>query len=303
MLFLHENKKQASFFGYCDDWNLIQEAHMSRKGILHILWNRTSHSKSVYCDDQWIVLPANSIATLTSFYHLKMSESSKGIVSFFFNREFYCLRDHDHEISCNGILFFGAQSIPLIIIPQDKRKMFESLWNVFMDEFKIQDIVQNEMLLALLKRLIIQITRIAKESFHYNQLEPSRIDTVRKFHMLVDEHYKAKKKVSDYSLLMGIAAKTLTNIMLVAKQESPLQVIHNRIILEIKRLLLYSNKALNEISTELQFEDIGQMAKLFKKKTGFSPIEFRRSILKMQEQLPKGNPAIKKGKSDIYRLN
>jgi AraC-like DNA-binding protein len=62
-------------------------------------------------------------------------------------------------------------------------------------------------------------------------------------------------------------------------------------------------KALNEISTELQFEDIGQMAKLFKKKTGFSPIEFRRSILKMQEQLPKGNPALKKGKSDIYRLN
>lgn len=302
MLLLHEIIERGSFFGFSDDWLEILEAHSSRKGIMHIFWNKSSGTKSFFCDDHWLVLPANSIATLTSFHHIKMDENSRGIISFFFNRDFYCLRDHDQEISCNGILFFGAQQIPIVKIPDEKTQMFEALFQVFMEELKIHDPIQNEMLLALLKRFIIQITRLAKDSYHYNNLNPNYIETVRKFHLIVDENFRKKKKVIDYALPLGIAAKTLTNLMAAAKQDAPLNVIHNRIILEVKRLLLYGNQSWNEISENLNFDDPSQLSKLFKKKTNYSPMDFKKNYFEKQLLSSKGKIDKKKGNPDIYRL-
>ncbi|WCL48326.1 helix-turn-helix domain-containing protein [Leptospira sp. GIMC2001] len=302
MILIHEILLKGSFFGYTDDWIMIQDIHQSRKEIMHILWNRSHETKEFFCDDKWISLPANSLATLNSLYHIRMDERSNGIVSFFFNRDFYCIRDHDHEVSCNGILFFGAQEIPIVSIPKSKEQMFDALWSVFIEELKIDDPIQNEMLLALLKRFIIQITRIVKENKNLNSLDSVNLDKIRRYHMLVDEFFRTKKKVSDYAVLLGIAPNSLSNLMAESNQISPLSVIHNRIILEVKRLLLHSNKSLTEITEELNFEDSAQLSKLFKKKTNFSPMEFKKQFMNPINFTAKGNIDKKKGNSDIYRL-
>src|SRR5690606_7014909 len=100
--------------------------------------------------------------------------------------------------------------------------MFDALWSVFIEELKINDPIQNEMLLALLKRFVIQITRIAKENQDLNKLESVHLDKIRKFHMLVDEFFRTKKKVSDYAILLGIAPNSLSNLMAEANQIPPL---------------------------------------------------------------------------------
>ena len=52
--------------------------------------------------------------------------------------------------------------------------------------------------------------------------------------------------------------------------------IHNYIIEESKNILLNSNNSIGEISNELGFEYPHYFSKLFKTKTGMTPIEYRK---------------------------
>ena len=56
---------------------------------------------------------------------------------------------------------------------------------------------------------------------------------------------------------------------------TPLQFIQNRIMLEARRLLTYSEKAVSEIGYELGFSDIQVFSRFFKKNEGCSPQKFR----------------------------
>ena len=54
--------------------------------------------------------------------------------------------------------------------------------------------------------------------------------------------------------------------------------VQERIILEAQRLLLYSNSNVNQVAYRLGFEDASYFVKYFKKYTGVSPKDFRKSI-------------------------
>ncbi|MDZ7646570.1 MAG: helix-turn-helix domain-containing protein [Cytophagales bacterium] len=81
-------------------------------------------------------------------------------------------------------------------------------------------------------------------------------------------------KVSDYAALMNKSPKTLSNVFKTLGEKTPLQLIHERIILEAKKLLLYTDKSSKEISFELTFADPVQFSRLFKNETGFTPGDF-----------------------------
>ena len=207
-----------------------------------------------------------------------MVDKNPPLIGFTFNREFYCIIDHDHEVSCNGIIFFGTQAQPVISIDAEESKKFETLLEVFLDEFTTRDNIQGEMLVMLLKRLIIKTTRIAKEQLIPSELKENQIDLVRKFNVLVDTHYKTKKQVSEYADLLFKSPKTLSNLFAKYNQKSPLQIIHERIVLEAKRLLMYTDKTAKEIAYDLGFDEVGTFHKLFKKITTQTPQAFKSEI-------------------------
>jgi AraC-like DNA-binding protein len=92
---------------------------------------------------------------------------------------------------------------------------------------------------------------------------------------LVEVHFRNKHRVSDYATLLNKAPKTLANLFLLHRQPTPLQIIHNRITLEAKRLLLFTDKSTKEIAFALGFDEIPHFSRFFKKQTNLSPLEFR----------------------------
>ena len=64
----------------------------------------------------------------------------------------------------------------------------------------------------LLKRLIIICTTLAKEQYILKKLQYDQVKIIRKFNVLVDSHYKTKRKVSDYAELLFKSPKTLSNL-------------------------------------------------------------------------------------------
>jgi len=60
---------------------------------------------------------------------------------------------------------------------------------------------------------------------------------------------------------------------------SPSQIIKDRLILEAKRQLKFSNKTVKEIAFELGFDDPAYFSRLFSKGTGSSPAKYRQQEL------------------------
>lgn len=223
----------------------------------------------------------NTIFSLSPGQTLSIPHQTNDYVVIQFNREFYCVQDHDQEVSCNGILFNGALSTPMLQLDADEQRSFNVLLEVIKEEFANQDDVQLEMLRTVLKRFIIKCTRLAKLQFSDTFISPQELDIVRHFSALVEKHFRTLHKVGDYADLMNKSPKTLSNVFKTLGEKTPLQIIHERIILEAKKLLLYTDKSSKEISFELNFSDPVQFSRLFKNEIGLAPGDFRQhGILK-----------------------
>lgn len=276
MKFEFHNNKIGSLFAFTDDIKGNENGFSVNTGNITILWNRNESTTELEVDGLTIELLPNQIMTTTYLQQISFKNTNLPLTAFLFNREFYCISDHDSEVSCNGILFFGTQDLPIITIPRDQERKFNSLYEVFEDEFATPDKIQGDMLQMLLKRLIIICTRLAKEQLIVKKLDNDQIDVVRKFNVLVDTHYKTKRKVSDYADLLFKSPKTLSNLFALYNQRSPQQIILERLALEAKRLIRFTDKQNQEIAYELGFNDPAHFSRFFKRMTNHSPTQYRK---------------------------
>lgn len=244
-----------------------------------IAWN-TGESQAVTIDGYEYEFPANSLLTLL-FNQSFSFENSASIIAWQFNREFYCIIDHDSEVSCVGFLFSSTDHLFVKLNDLAQQKL-QLLSDVFIEEFKTSDSIQNEMLLVLLKRLIIYVTRLARLGYApAKKLQDERFHIIRKFNLLVEKNFKSQHSVSFYAEQLCKAPKTLSNLFAIFNQKTPSHIIQERIIVEAKRLLCYTDRSIKHITFELGFEDVSYFSNFFKKNTGVSPSDFR--------NLPKGS--------------
>jgi len=202
-------------------------------------------------------------------------EHPETIIAWQFNREFYCIVDHDKEVGCVGFLFYGSSG-PMFIHPDpSQEEKLKLLLKVFQEEFETADTIQGDMLRMLLKRLIIIITRLAKQQFLDSTQNDTKLDLIRKFNLLVELNFKNEKSVQFYADQMYKSPKTLANLFATYQYKSPKLIIQDRLLLEAKRLLQYTDKTVKEIAYELGFEDAAYFSNFFRKKIGFSPSEFK----------------------------
>ncbi|KIC95805.1 helix-turn-helix domain-containing protein [Flavihumibacter solisilvae] len=239
-----------------------------------IAWN--------YGDEQVITVDGTSHAfmphtILPLMFNQSFSfERATDIVAWQFNREFYCIVDHDAEVSCAGFLF-GTGNL-FVRLDEEAREKLQRLLHIFVDELKTADHIQNDMLLMLLKRLIIVVTRLARsEHIPDNKLPEDRFNIIRKFNLLVEADFRTEHSVAYYARQLNKSPKTLSNLFALYNDKSPLQVIQDRIILEAKRLLMYTDKSAKQITYDLGFEDSAYFSNFFKRHTSLSPLEFRNS--------------------------
>lgn len=244
---------------------------------LTILWFQENDNK-FFIDGKEYVFKQNQIVFLTEFHKIK-TENIGEIRFLRFNRPFYCVLDHDVEVGCKGLLFFGASELPIINLEQEELEKFEILWKMFIIEMKSNDSLQIEMLQMMLKRYLILCARIYKYQENFPS-EKKHADLVREFNFLVEQHFKTKHSVKEYAELMFKSPKTLSNVFSKLGFKSPLQYIQNRLLLESKRLLHYSNLSIKEIAFEIGFEDIQTFSRFFKKKHGISPSEFKEHLIR-----------------------
>ncbi|HMP26289.1 MAG TPA: helix-turn-helix domain-containing protein [Saprospiraceae bacterium] len=240
---------------------------------LTLLWN-TAGTTRLLVDDVPCAVQEHQILFLTELHRVEVLEV--GVARLVrFNRAFYCIIDHDSEVSCKGILFFGASEVPMVEIPAAEVEKFDILWQMFSMEMQSHDQLQIEMLQMMLKRLLILCMRLYRDERHLKALKTNQLDLVREFNFLVEKHFKTQHNVADYADMLYKSPKTLANYFARYNQQTPLQIIQNRILLEARRLLHYTEQPVKEIAYELGFEDIQSFSRFFRNKAGHSPSDYR----------------------------
>ncbi len=242
--------------------------------FLTIAWNN-GPAQTVTIDGIGYTFPAETILPLMVNQSFTF-EKPQQIIAWQYNRNFYCIVDHDKEVSCVGFLFYGSAETMFIQLNEQQQKKLNLLLQVFIDEFDDRDIIQRDMLQMMLKRLIIIITRLAKQQYHTDQaLTDDKLDVLRKYNLMVENHYRKEHTVHFYAGQLNKSPKTLANYFARYNHKSPLSVIQDRIILEAKRLLMYTDKSAKEIAYDLGFDDAAYFSNFFKKQTTYSPSDFR----------------------------
>lgn len=216
----------------------------------------------------------NHVLCLTEFHKVDVKQIGQAKL-IKWNKHFYCIINHDSEVGCKGILFYGAVELPVILPSKTDIALINTVWQSLEQEMTLTDSMQAEMLQMTLKKLLILCTRIYKNQINLNELDTTHLDLVRQYHFLVETHFKVKHTVAEYAELMHKAPKTLSNTFKKMGSKSPLQYIKDRKMLEARRLLTYTDLSVSNIGYELGFTDVQSFSRFFKREEGVSPLYFK----------------------------
>ena len=248
---------------------------LNSKDLYKILWvKKDGHEIKV--DDYKVQFEENEVLFCTPLNVMEIPMESKSLLAIVFNKEFFCIQTNDDQVSCNGFLFFGSSQPQKIKLLAQEVTQFENMIEGFKEDLTIKDHLQGEMLRSLLKRLLIISTRKATSNLPNPNIPNAQMTIIREYNILVEQHFREFHQVKEYANLLFKSPKTLSNLFPKYSDKSPIMVINDRILLEAKRLLLYSDKTTDEISRELGYKDSGHFSKFFKKHIGSTPSVFRK---------------------------
>jgi AraC family transcriptional activator of pobA len=168
--------------------------------------------------------------------------------------------------------FDRLYNFPLIVLKDEKLKELQLRFEDLLKEFKTEKPMRIQKLQALITLIYIELSRSYKpakplKNEHY-------LEQVNKFIDLIDKHYKHRKFPFEYAQLMNLSEKHLNRVSKESLNKTSSDLIAERIILEAKRMLIYTENSVNEIAYELGFEDNSYFGRFFKKQVGLTPKAF-----------------------------
>lgn len=181
----------------------------------------------------------------------------------------------------NSTLLSSIISINELFIPSPEVNYYESILdNLYYEYFENQmdfaktQIIQH-LLLALLTKLERRVRSLSKEKII------KTVDTETKmyhsFLLLIEENYKQHHDISYYVNELRVNKRKLAAICKVFSQKTPKQILNERLMVEAKRMLLYTSNSSKEIAFGLGYEDPAYFSRFFKKYNGLSPRAFKES--------------------------
>ncbi len=97
----------------------------------------------------------------------------------------------------------------------------------------------------------------------------------RKFQTLIETGYRQHLPMAHYAREIGVTATQLNRICKDIVELTAIEVLHNRLVLEAKRILIYTDINIQQIADELGYQDAGYFSRFFTKKAGMPPARYR----------------------------
>jgi AraC family transcriptional activator of pobA len=107
---------------------------------------------------------------------------------------------------------------------------------------------------------------------------------VGRFRELVESAFCENWSLPDYASALSVSESRLRNACLRVTEQTPMQLVHARILLEAKRQLLYTSTSVSEIAYALGFDDPAYFTRFFSRRAGMSPRAFQSRAAQLDER-------------------
>jgi AraC family transcriptional activator of pobA len=131
---------------------------------------------------------------------------------------------------------------------------------------------------GLLKLILANVVRLSSPFVEFPDAAAGRHRRiVMNFRRLIETAFREGWSLEDYAAALKVSQSRLRNACLSVTEQSPMQLVHARILLEAKRELRYTNMSVSEIAYRLGFDDPAYFTRFFSQRMGLSPRIFRSS--------------------------
>ncbi len=156
------------------------------------------------------------------------------------------------------------------------RQILRAIWTEFHGpvDNRTETILQ-----SYLRILLLQAGRIKQDQRLQNTASTLYAQEFQGLQRLIEEYILQKHQVAFYAEALKMSTKTLNRITQSVVQQSAKAYLTEQLTLEIKRLLVHTDRSIKEIAYEAGFELPTNFVKFFKKQTDTTPAGFRKQYL------------------------
>lgn len=138
----------------------------------------------------------------------------------------------------------------------------------------------------LLIYLLVKLERRARisQTMSDNGVDGEERRVYSDFLSILESSYHKHHHLDHYATQVGLNKRRLSSIVRKMSGKTPKQVIIERLMNEAKRLLIYTDFSLKEITYLLGYNDPAYFCRIFKDQTSKSPLGFKKSHEELSEQ-------------------
>ena len=208
---------------------------------------------------------------------VKEYETKGGVIKF--NTNFFYTDSNENDFILKYGVFDDIDKLPVINLTEEEAAIIKLLFDQILREFCSEAAFASTTLAAYLKIFLLKIFEIKKKSVEKSCFQSVDFIRYRKLLFLLDANYKQHKTVSFYADQLNISVRTLSGLTSKFTGKLTQNLISERLLLEAKRLLFYSEYSVKEIAYVLNFQDASYFHRFFSKNTSVTPTEFRKNGL------------------------
>lgn len=139
---------------------------------------------------------------------------------------------------------------------------------------------RDRMLDALVQALAIELSRLATPQTPPDTAQGPRQrdrghEQLASFQALIEAQYRRQPSIEQFAEQLGMSSAHLNALCRRLADRSALQLLHERLLLEAKRQLTYTNMTISQVADSLGFSEPAYFTRFFKRNTGLSPRDFR----------------------------
>jgi len=253
--------------------------HLQRNNYYSLIWVKKGSGK-VKADFAEHQFEENSLLAFSPYqpYMICTDQPIEGI-AIHFHPDFFCIHMHQKEVSCNGVLFNNIYQPTYTKITDAAQITLDLMISHMKTEMQDTALAQYELLVSYLKIFLITASRLKTEQLtQENVLDSKEPYILQNLKDAIEKHFRTKHSAIHYADLLNISAKALAKITKTHFNKTLTTLISERIIIEAKRELYMTNKAVKEIAYELGYDDEHYFSRFFKTNADISPQGYRETV-------------------------
>lgn len=160
---------------------------------------------------------------------------------------------------------------PYLDCHEEGNRYLLPIFNMLKEECERED-CDWDLVESLINSFLRYILRFATQSSLKGEVRDTRVNKVID---LIEQNYTSHKTCEFYAQALSITNKRINEIVKAERGKTVTQLIHDRIILEANRELIFSTKTIKTIAFELGYEDPAYFSRFYRGQMNESPAEFR----------------------------